>query len=472
MTIIPRRCGLPRSLAFVALAIVGASPSRAQQPARIDTAVVDSIIRHHVAEKRITGVSVGIMQHGAIVFARGYGTADLETRRPVTASTMFAIGSVTKQFTCSALLMLQEEGKLSLGDPVSKYFPQLTRAADITLLDLGGHVSGYRDYYPLDYVNREMARAEPADTIIMRYATRPLDFEPRSRYSYSNTGYLILGRVVERVSGQPFGTFLAARIFTPLQLTRTAYEPSPNGADMARGYTSFALAPPIAAEAEATGWAGAAGAIWSTPTDLLTWDRALLEHRLISPASVATLTTPQRLTDGRSSGYGCGEAITDRGQAVRFSHGGAVSGFVAQNTILPGTQTALVILANADFSPIGELHQELLGKLVPSVDVPAVHGLSALDAAKKFLSELERGTVDRSSISPDFDAYLTPAKVAAAQRTLRGLGRIKDVRVAGLSERGGMEVATVRFTVGRTEALGLMYRTPDGKLEEFLFSRN
>ena len=218
------------------------------------------------------------MQHGAIVFARGYGTADLETRRPVTASTMFAIGSVTKQFTCSALLVLQEEGKLSLGDPVSKYFPQLTRAADITLLDLGGHVSGYRDYYPLDYVNREMARAEPADTIIMRYATRPLDFEPRSRYSYSNTGYLILGRVVERVSGQPFGTFLAARIFTPLQLTRTAYEPSPNGVDMARGYTSFALATPIAAEAEATGWAGAAGAIWSTPTDLLTWDRALLEQ--------------------------------------------------------------------------------------------------------------------------------------------------------------------------------------------------
>ncbi len=149
-----------------------------------------------------------------------------------------------------------------------------------------------------------------------------------------------------------------------------------------------------------------------------------------------------------------------------------MSGFVAQNTILPGTQTALVILANADFSPIGELLQELLGKLVPSVDVPAVHGLSALDAAKKFLSELERGTVDRSSISPDFDAYLTPAKVAAAQRTLRGLGRIKDVRVAGLSERGGMEVANVRFTVGRTEALGLMYRTPDGKLEEFLFSRN
>src|SRR5258705_11076833 len=154
------------SLAAVA-AIVASIPVRAQQPARVDSAVVDSIIRHHVAEKRITGVSVGIMQHGAIVFARGYGTADLATRRPVTASTMFAVGSVTKQFTCSALLMLQEEGKLSLSDPVSKYFPQLTRAADITLLDLGGHVSGYRDYYPLDYVNHEMAPARPPDTVMV-----------------------------------------------------------------------------------------------------------------------------------------------------------------------------------------------------------------------------------------------------------------------------------------------------------------
>jgi CubicO group peptidase (beta-lactamase class C family) len=462
-----------RFLTLAAVAtIANSSLSSAQQPSPIDTAVIDSIIRRHVAEKRITGVSVGIMQHGTIVFARGYGKAELETGRPVTASTMFAIGSVTKQFTCSALLMLQEEGKLSLNDPVARYFPQLTRAKDITLLDLGGHLSGYRDYYPLDYVDREMTRAEPADTIIMRYATRPLDFEPRSRYSYSNTGYLILGRVVEIVSGQPFGTFLSTRLFTPLQLTHTAYEPSPDGADMARGYTSFALAPPIAAEPEARGWAGAAGAIWSTPADLLAWDLALLQHTLISPTSLATLTTPQRLSDGRSSGYGCGEAINDRGQAVTFSHGGAVSGFVAQNTILPGTRSALVILSNADFSPIGALHQELLARLAPSVDVPAVRGLPALAAAKKFLSELEQGIVDRSAVSADFDAYLTPAKVAAARRALHALGRITDVRVVTLRERGGLEVATVRFNVGRTEAEGLMYRTPDGKMEEFLFSRN
>jgi hypothetical protein len=121
---------------------------------------------------------------------------------------------------------------------------------------------------------------------------------------------------------------------------------------------------------------------------------------------------------------------------------------------------------------VGPLNQELLQKLLPSVDVPKVSGLAAVDAAKKFLADLEQGRVDRSTLSADFDAYLTAEKVAAAQRALNAMGTIANVRVAGVSERGGMEVATVLFNVGTTAAVGLMYRTPDGKIEEFLFSRN
>ena len=460
-----------RLLAAVAI-IAGALPLAAQQAAPIDVNQVDSIIRRNIADKHIIGVSVGMMQNGRVVFARGYGVANLQNGAPVTPQTMFAIGSVTKQFTCSALMMLQEQKRLSVNDPVSKYFPRLTRASDITLKDLGGHISGYRDYYPLDYVDREMATSEPPDTIIMRYATRPLDFEPRSRWSYSNTGYLILGRVIEKVSGQPIGSFFQTHIFTPLELAHTAYEPAPN-AMLASGYTSFALSDPIAAVPEAKGWAGAAGAIWSTPTDLLSWDRSLLDHALISAPSYAVLTTPRRLTDGRSSGYGCGEGINDRGSAVTFSHGGAVSGFVAQNTVIPSTRSALVVLSNSDFSPIGALNQELLEKLLPrSADVPAVAGPPALDAARKFLADLEQGRVDRSTISADFDAYLTPDKLVTAQRSLSALGPISNIRVAGLRERGGMEVAIVQFTVGTTAAQGLMYRAPNGKIEEFLFSRS
>jgi CubicO group peptidase (beta-lactamase class C family) len=436
-------------------------------------AQLDSIIQKAVVDKHIIGVSVGVMQNGKVILAKGYGVRDLSSKAAVTPQTMFAVGSVTKQFTCTALLMLAEQKKLALDDPISKWYPNLTRAKDITLRTLGGHLSGYRDYYPLDFVDQEMAKDATPDAIINEYATRPLDFEPRSRYSYSNTGFLLLGRVIEKTSGESFGAFLQQHIFTPLKMTRSTFEPASLTGDMARGYTSFALAPPIAAVPEAKGWASTAGAIWSTPSDLLTWDTSILDHKLLTPASYAVITTAQRLTDGRSSGYGCGEGVNDRGPAIVLSHGGAVSGYVAQNTVIPATRSAVVLLSNSDFSPVGALNQELVSRLLPrGIDVPIVAGAKADAAAKKFLAELEKGNVDRATLGQDFSVYLSADKIAAAKKALNAMGPITNVRIAGTGERGGMEVATVLFDVGSTASRGLMYRTPDGKIQEFLFSRN
>ncbi len=386
------------------------------------------------------------MRDGRVILAKGYGVRDRTTNDTVTTRTMFAIGSVTKQFTCSLLLMLADEHRLSLSDAVAKYNPRLTRAKDITLLDLGGHLSGYRDYYPLDFVDREMQKPQPADAIITEYATRPLDFEPRSRYSYSNTGFLILGRVIEQVSREPYGKFLGERILTPLKLTRTTFEPAA-GPDMAKGYTSFGLSEPIPADPEAAGWAGAAGAIWSTPTDLLAWDLALIDHKLISQNSYRVLLTPQRLTDGRTSGYSCGEGVNDRGPALVLSHGGAVSGFVAQNTVIPATHSAVVLLSNTDFSPIGALNQELVAKLMPkSPDVPTIAGRSALDAATKFLTELERGTVDRADARRGLQRISVGRQSAArpgrAQRA--GQDRQHPYRRDGRARRDGGRHGAVR----------------------------
>jgi D-alanyl-D-alanine carboxypeptidase len=450
------------------LALATAVRAQSVNPARLD-----SIIRKTVADKHIVGLSVGVMQNGKVILDKGYGVRDLASGAPVTPQTMFAVGSVTKQFTCTALMMLVEQHKLALTDRVATWYPNLTRAHDISLIDLGGHLSGYHDYYPLDFVDREMSKPATADAIINEYATQKLDFEPRSRYSYSNTGFLILGRIVEKVSGQSFGAFLQQRIFAPLGLAHTAYEPANGGREMASGYTSFGLSDPIPAEPEAPSWAGMAGAIWSTPTDLLTWDRSLLDHTLISRQSFGVLTTPQRLSDGRTSGYGCGESINDRGPAAILAHGGAVSGFVAQNTVIPATRSAIVMLSNTDFSPIGQLNSQLVQMLVPrNADVPTVAGATALEAARKFLLDLEKGSVDRGSLGDDFSAFLTADRVAAGRKALSAMGPIANIAIAGVGERGGMEVATVTFTVGSTPARGLMYRTPDGKVQEFLFSRN
>jgi D-alanyl-D-alanine carboxypeptidase len=437
----------------------------------IDTAAVDALIRKTVTDEGLVGLSVGIAQNGRVAFARGYGVDDLASGNPVTPETMFAIGSVTKQFTCSTVLLLAEEGRLSLSDKVAKYYPGLTRAADISLRQLGGMVSGYRDYYPLDFVDTEMHRPVAADSIIDEYATRPLDFEPDTRWSYSNTNFIILGQVASKVSGQPFGDLVQERIFAPLGMEHTRFDPDRAGEGMATGYTSFALGDPIPAEPEADGWAGTAGAIWSTPTDLLTWDLALVGGKVLSPASYHVLATARRLADGRSTGYGCGQGVNDRGDAVVLQHGGAVAGFVAANIIVPATRSAVVLLSNTDAGNTGSLQSALLRMLLPRVDVPDVQGPPPLEAARAYLDRIARGEIDRSTLGADFDAYMTPERVASAKASLEALGRIGDVTAGPSRERGGMEVTLVEFQVGSTPARALMYRTPDGKIQEFLIER-
>jgi D-alanyl-D-alanine carboxypeptidase len=459
-----------RHAAAIAVLWLSAAHLAAQTAPPVTAAELDSIVQANIAGKEIVGLSVGVMQDGKLVLAKGYGMASLATRTPVTPSTMFPIGSVTKQFTCSAALLLAEDGRLRMSDRVSQYFPSLTRASEISLLDLGQHVSGYRDYYPLDYVDREMQKDVTADAIIEEYATRPLDFDPGTRWSYSNTNFTILGAVVERVSGRSFGTFLADRIFTPLGMSHTSFDPPTGGAAIATGYSYWALNDPTPAQPEAKGWTGGAGAIWSTPTDLLAWDLALVTGKVLSPASYSMLTTARRLADGRSTGYGCGEGIDDRGQAIVLSHGGAVSGSVTQNTVLPATRSAVVLLANSE-TGLGAISRALVAKLVPQVDVPKIAGLGALEAAKAYLSQLATGKVDRSTLSDDFSAHLTPEREQAAAASLSRLGPITDVEVVGGSERGGMEVVGLRFQVGKVPASGSMYRTPDGKIQQVLFGR-
>lgn len=450
--------------------VVQSAPPTVSVPP-LDVDEVDSLIRHVVASKRLVGLSVGIMQDGKVVLARGYGYRSLEPKLPVTPTTMFGIGSVTKQFTCSAALLLEQEGKLSMSDPVAKYFPTATRANDISLRELGQHVSGYRDYYPLDFVVREMGKPEPTDSVIARYATRPLDFEPGSRWSYSNTNFLLLGKAVESASSQPIGAFLAERIFRPIGMARTSFDRTPDDSNTALGYTSYALAEPTLAAPEAQGWIGAAGAIWSTPTDLLAWDLALMDGKVLSPASFATLTTPRLLTDGRETTYGCGLGVQRTGDALIYSHGGGIAGIVTQNIVIPSTRSGIVTLANADFAATGEITSQLIAKLTPHADVPKIAGLPALAAAKAFLASVESGKVDRATLGDDFNALMTEEHLARDRASMAAYGKVSDVVVRRTAERGGMEVAFVDYKIGATPASTAMYRTPDGKIQQFLISR-
>jgi CubicO group peptidase (beta-lactamase class C family) len=239
------------------------------------------------------------------------------------------------------------------------------------------------------------------------------------------------------------------RLFGRLGMAHTSFDVPVKGAVSTTGYRSWALAEPTPIQPEGAGWRGAAGAIRSTPTDLMAWDLALVTGKAVSAASYRAMTTPRYLTDGRNSGYGCGESINDRGAAVILSHGGAVSGNVTSNVVLPATRSAVVFLANSE-TELGALSNALLSKLMPQPDLPTIAGLPAIDAIRAYLTQLAAGKVDRSTLSDDFNAHLTPEREKAAAASLAQLGAITNLTVVNRVERGGLEVAFFR-NVGRQD---------------------
>jgi D-alanyl-D-alanine carboxypeptidase len=458
------------SLATVAGSAQSSTPNQLRSLAPAD---LEAFITRVVAEQRAIGVSVGVMQDGRVIFNKGFGVANTSRNTPVTPDTIFAVGSVSKQFTCAVALQMEEEGKLSFDQRVSRYRADFGHANEITLRDLGNHVSGYRDYYPLDFVDRPMAIDTPPEQIIKTFTSKPLDFAPGSRYSYSNTGYLLLGHLTELVSHVPFAKSLQDRILTPLGMTHTRYEPKRGAPGLAEGYTPLGLGPAEPSIPEGEGWIGAAGGVWSTPGDLMKWDLALMEGKVLKPASWKTMTTPRALTGGRSSAYGCGQSIRDRGPMLVLTHGGAVSGFGARNAMIPGTRSAVVVMANADWASgvLDTIQEAVLEKLLPTADAPKVTGAPARDVALILLKQIRAGAVDRSLLGAEFNAFLTTQRLSVMSKSLVDAGEIGQADPPSISERGGLEVSSMRVMVGTTPIRTLMYRAPDGKIEEFLFYR-
>lgn len=444
----------------------------ARLPTTFDLPAIDAYLAAQVKEASRVGLSVAIVKDGQVVLARGYGQRSLEAPQPVEASTRFAIGSVSKQFTCAAALLLAEDGRLSVQDKVAKYYPDLTRAGDITLLDLMHHTSGYPDYYPLDFVDRRMQQPVNPDDLLRHYAGGKLDFEPGTNWSYSNTGYILLGRIVEKVSGQPLAALLQQRVFGPLGMTNTFYEPAHPVPHSAQGYTTFALSPPTPIVPEGRGWLEGAGGIYSTPSDLARWDLALMDGTLLKPASYVLMTTPRTLPDGRSTEYGCGVSVRIQQGRPTVAHNGAVAGFTAFNAMVPSTRSALIMTCNLDGGLGG-----LPGKLLPLVMqepavIPVVQGPAAVDTVKTVLAGLQEGKVDRAALAPEFNHFLTDARVAGAAERLKKFGPPTEADLLTRRERGGLEVTTTKLTFTHGTLRVLMYRQPGGLIEQFFVDQD
>jgi len=439
----------------------------AKLPDTFDVAAIDTYLAAKVADAKLVGLSVAIVRDGEVALAKGYGSRSLADGRPVAPDTLFAIGSISKQFTCAAILLLAEDGKLSVEDKVAKWYPQLTRANDITLLDLMNHVAGYPDYYPLDFVDRRMAQAIEPDELLRQYAGGKLDFEPGTKYSYSNTGYILLGRVVEKISRKPFGEFLSERILKPLGMSQTLYEPVAGDPRVADGYTMFALSDPEQIGPEGRGWIAAAGGIFSTPGDLAKWNLGLIGGKVLQPASYELMTRKRRLKDGRVSDYGCGLQMRSQGGRDLLVHTGAVSGFNAYNVTIPDTRSAVTVFVNLE-GGLGSIPGDLLGLLlkVPAI-IPDVAGPAAVEAAKALLAGYQAGKVDRARLSEEFNLFLTDERLAGAAGRLKRFGTPTKAELVSRNERGGMEVSVTRLTFESGQLRTLMYRQPDGRVEQF-----
>lgn len=466
---------MQRALAYwSALILLGFSCiGNADEPKKsrsLDVKSLDDYLAKQVIEKGFVGLSVAILEDGKVTFAKGYGKSSLKADSPVTAETLFAAGSITKQFACACILLLAEDGKLSIHDKIAKWYPDLTRAKDISLYDLMSHASGYPDYYPLDFLDRRMLKSIPLDQLIREYAGGKLDFEPGTRWSYSNTGYIILGRVVEKVTGKPFDEFLTERILKPTGMVHTAFEPKKGRKDIAIGYTSFALGNPEEAIPEQEGWIHAAGGLFTTPGDLIKWDLALMEGKILKPESYKTMIEPRKLADGRVRNYGCGLGFIQRDGDTVIRHSGAVSGFLAYNAMIPRSKSAIVVMVNCDHLDAGAVNNEVNDRYFKArePDLPTIKGLPPKEVTLDLFHQMQEGKMKRENLGEEFNHFLTEERIASAKDRLKALGEPDKVEVESTAERGGMEVAVIRFTFKDKKVKGSLYRTPDGKIQQFL----
>lgn len=419
----------------------------------LPVAQIDQAARRALHQGGPPSLVIGVVRPGQALFARAYGQARPgEAARP---DMRYAIGSISKQFTVTALLMLQEQGRLSLDDPVGKYFPELTRSGDVNLKQLLSHTSGYSDYYPQDYLPASMRAATTPAAIMGLWARRPLDFEPGSRWQYSNTNYVIAGAVVEKVTGAPLSGLLRQRIFEPLGM-------HPGGAEP-QGTYRYGSGPPRPMPAEGAGWLFATGDLAMSVSDVLKWDLGLMGHRLLQPESYRLMEREVLTNDGKATGYGLGLFVTREADRRCLGHGGEVSGFTCENLVFPEEGTAVVVLSNQMATPVPHtLTREVL-KLLWKVSDDG-----ALRRHRYFLDSLRRGAVATAQLSLNAREFFSAQALSDYQRTLAAAGPVRKFELVRRYERGGMVGRVYRLQTDKRRLVLNSFTLPDGRFEQFL----
>jgi CubicO group peptidase (beta-lactamase class C family) len=451
-------------LAVVALLAAPVPASDADALARVDLFVATEMRR-----ARIPGMAVAVVKDARVVLAQGYGLANVEQDAPVTGKTVFQSGSMGKQFLATAVVLLAEDGRLSLDDPLAKFFPAAPESwKRITVRHLLSHTSGMQDY-PDDY---DLRRDYTEDEQLAMVQRTPLASAPGVRWSYSNLGYVTLGVLVHRVTGKFYGDFLAERIFTPLGMTRSRVI---SEADIvphrAAGYRI------AGGELKNQEWVSPSvnttgdGSLYLTLDDLLKWEGGLDAGRPLGKPVLERMWTPAVLNDGTRARYGFGWFVTDAGGRRLLFHGGAWQGFKSMIARFPDDRLTVLFFANLWEANEWRILRGIASAFIPSLALDHAPPLpdaepEVTSLARKVLRQLAARAPDRALFTPEAGAALGPDRVEALAARLEGLtlppAMIGTIDLVERSEQAGLR--TYRYSLTDLDATDVfsMRLTTDG----------
>ena len=449
-----------KSLLFGAAVLILALSPAVQAQARTDPpAAVGSVSARldalMVSYPGFSGV-VLVAKDGRPVLRKAYGQANREWNIANAPDTKFRLGSLTKAFTAAAILQLQEAGKLSVEDPISKHYPDAPQAwSQITLKHLLTHTSGIPSYtgLPQFFVREARLGRTPAE-IVKLTQDRPLEFEPGAKYAYDNTGYILLGYVIEKVSQEPYAQYVEKHIFQPLGMKSSGYDVTEKIIPLrASGYQAGPDGPLINAPFLDMSLPYAAGSLYSTVDDLLLWDQALKSDKLLSEGSRGLMFKDYGFA------YGFGWGVDKRYGHTHIGHSGGINGFSTRLDRYPDDGLTVIVLSNVSSGPITGAVAGELGAIYLGVSARTAAS-GGRDVLRRVIDGMQAGSPDYNLMNPAL-ADATRSQLPDLRRRLAALGPLKSVGYLG-SLSSGADRYKVSFENGELEYLiGL---APDGRI--------
>jgi CubicO group peptidase (beta-lactamase class C family) len=431
-----------------------AAPLTGAQKAAIDVAVARIL-----KASDVPSASIAVVTDGKLDYARAYGDQRLDGS-PASTAARYPIASISKQFTAAAILLLAEDGKLSLDDTVGKYLPTLTQANTVTIRELLGHTSGYRDFWPQDFRFEAMTRPTTAQAIVDRWARAPLDYAPGTKWQYSNTGYVVAGLIAEQVAREPLAAFEQRRLFAPLGMD-VVQGATGLGPGDARGTARYALGPVRPTAGEQAGWVFAAGDLALTPSELAKWNIARLDRRLLKAESWRQQETNVAPAEAGLE-YGLGVFIDQAGTHPRIDHDGALTAFLSSNRVYPADRAAISVFINAGFS-------NSQNAIADAIEAVLFNSADDVAKARAVYEMLRSGRIDRARFTDNGNFYFTPQALADYQASLSALGELQDiVRMKPPALRGGLTSERYLLRFASRRLLAVVRAEPDtGRIEQF-----